>query len=96
MINEDNREEFFQTFNELFGKLNLLVKVSDNKLVRKFMNDDSVIIHNLLDKTDDPHRFLGEITKLRQAWDILPTEVFMFEEAASVNIVLTKLERMVR
>ena len=95
MINEDNREEFFQTFNELFTKLHKLVKVSDNDLVRKFLNHDCVNIHNILDKTDDPRRFFGEITKLRHGWDSLPTEVFLLKEAESVNRVISKLQHTV-
>ena len=96
MIDELNREEFFKTFNEFFGKLHKLVKVSDDELVRKFYNNDCVNIHNLLDKTDDQRRFFGEMKKIRLGWDSLPTEIFMLEEATSVNIVLSKLERMVR
>ena len=96
MINEENREEFFQIFKELITKMHNLVKVSDNELARKFYNTDCVNSHNLLDKTDDPRRFLGEVSKLRQAWTSISNEVFEFEEAESVNIVLSNLERMVR
>ncbi len=96
MENEFNRDEFFKTFQEFFTKLHKLLKVSDNELVRNFFNNDCVNIHNFLDKTDDPRLFLKEITKLRQGWTSVSNQVFEFEEAESVNIVLTKLEDLLR
>ena len=95
MINEDNREEFFQTLNELFMKLYVLVKASDDEFVRNFLSHDCKNIPNTLDKNDDPRRFFGELTKLRHGWDSLPTEVFLLKEAESVNRVISKLQHTV-
>ena len=96
MKNDLNIEEFFTTYHKFQTSLYEILKVSDDELVRNFCNEDCVISHNLLDRTDDPSIFRREITNLRIIWDSILNEMFEHNEAQSVNKFLTELEDMVR